>query len=93
MEYQLRRFQIAHGRMDEFVERWTTSVVPLRLEAGFEIHGAWATGDEFLWVLGHGGGFEEADRAYYASDARQQLDPDPAELIESSDEQMVERVI
>ena len=34
-----------------------------------------------------------ADAAYYASSARQRLDPDPAELIEASDERTVERVI
>ena len=79
--------------MTEFIDGWTESVVPLRRQAGFEIVGAWATDDEFVWVLGYDGDFSAADAAYYASSARQRLDPDPAELIEASDERTVERVI
>ena len=93
LEYQLRRFQIMPGRMDDFVERWKAGVVPLGREAGFETHGAWAAGDEFVWVLSFDGNFLSADTAYYASAAHRQMKPDPAELIESSDERMVERVI
>ena len=83
-EWQLREYRIAEGRLAEFVAAWTAGVLPLRRAAGFEVL-AWTTVDEsrFVWILGyHGpGSFEAADAAYYASPARAELDPDPAQWI------------
>ena len=75
------------------MERWKAGAAPFRREAGFETHGAWAAGDEFVWLPSFDGNFLSADTACYASAARQQMKPDPAELIDASDERMVERVI
>ena len=40
MEYQIRRYRIAEGKLDEFVDAWKAGVVPLRERFGFRFHGA-----------------------------------------------------
>jgi hypothetical protein len=71
--------------VDDFVDAWTTGVLPLREKYGFTFHGAWAVDEtnEFIWVLGHADtkSFESANRGYYESDARKSLNPDPAQFI------------
>ena len=94
MEYQLRRYRIAEGKLDEFVDAWRSGVVPLRERFGFRFHGAWSIADssEFVWVISHDGeqGFAEADATYYASEERKQLSPDPAvHVIESQTDPVV----
>jgi hypothetical protein len=94
MEYQVRRYRIRDGKLSEFAELWRDAVVPLREAYGFEVQGAWAlevTG-EFVWVVGHATGFASADEAYYHSDERKALDPDPATYIEEVNETMAVRV-
>ncbi len=85
MHYELRRYKIHSGRLDEFVAAWKKGVVPLRERYGFTVHTAWAVveANEFVWVLGHTDteSFESANRRYYESDARKSLNPDPAQLI------------
>ena len=82
MEYQIRRYRIAAGKLDEFVAAWTSGVVPLRERFGFHFHGAWAIPEtsEFIWVISYDGadGFAAADVRYYESYERQSLSPDPA---------------
>jgi len=85
---QLRIYTIAEGALEEFVERWTRGVRPLRERHGFRIEGAWAIPDEnrFVWLVSYGGpgSFQEADAAYYASPEREALRPDPAGLVVES---------
>lgn len=66
--------------MEAWLEEWHEHVRPLRLAHGFTVLGPWAgdDGETFVWVLGHDGDFEAADEAYYSSDERRALDPDPA---------------
>ncbi len=84
----MRRYDIAEGRLDEFVERWRNGVLPLRRSWGFTIVGAWSVPEssEFVWVLGHdtAASFHEADRTYYESSERRSMEPNPAELIDLS---------
>jgi hypothetical protein len=80
MRFQLRLYTIAAGAMDAFAREWEESVRPLRLAHGFSILGPWVgdDGETFVCILGHDGDFEAAAAAYYASDERASLDPDPA---------------
>ncbi len=97
MEYQIRRYRIAAGKLDEFVAAWRTRVVPLRRQFGFTLVGAWALPDthEFVWILGYEGGegFAAADSAYYSSAERRRLDPDPARHILGGSEDTAIRVV
>lgn len=95
---QLRMYRIAEGKLGEFVQQWLSGVVPLRRKMGFTIDGAWiGRGDDrFVWIVSYDGD-EEAFRAknaeYYDSPERKALDPNPAELIEESQEVLVTSVL
>lgn len=56
----------------------------MRQRHGLSIR-AWIVSDEsrFVWLLEYRGpgSFEDADRAYYDSDDRKRLEPDPAKWI------------
>ena len=60
-------------------------------------HGAWSIeeSNEFVWVISYdrSEGFAAADAAYYASEERRRLSPDPAEHIVSSDQAPAQRVL
>ena len=96
MEVQLRDYQIAPGRMDDWIRAWRHGVVPLRRSAGFHVLGAWVGSghDRFMWLLGYDGadGFSAADARYYASTSRAALDPDPAVLVIRAKDTMVQSV-
>ena len=97
MHYELRRYTIQTGRLDDFVSAWTKGVIPLREMYGFTIHGAWTVEEssEFVWVLSHTnkGSFETANRRYYESDTRRSLDPDPAQFIAEVSEMSAQPVL
>ncbi|MDK1018625.1 MAG: NIPSNAP family protein [Actinomycetota bacterium] len=97
MQYQMRRYRIADGELKEFVDAWLTGVVPLREQFGFRFHGAWSIeeSNEFVCVMSYAGseGFTAADAAYYDSEERRQLSPDPAVHIVSSDERSAHQVL
>jgi hypothetical protein len=96
VEIQLREYRIRDGQMDAWIAGWTDGVVPLRLEFGFEILGAWVDrqDDRFVWLIGYSGadGFDAANERYYASPKRAALRPEPSELIEEARKVMVEAV-
>ena len=87
MTAQLRRYQIQAGRVDQFATEWRDRVAPLREKLGFRVKG-WLVEDcdEFVWLLEHKDreSFEAADAAYYASSERQNLQPNPARLIDEA---------
>ncbi len=97
MEYQLRRYQIAPGKLDEFVEGWTSGVVPLREQFGFRVRGAWSIPEssEFVWIISYDGpdGLAAADARYYDSNERRSLSPNPAVHIIGSDHKMAMPVL
>ncbi len=96
MEYQVRRYRIADGHMDDFVAAWQAGVVPLRRAVGFSVEAAYVIeGGDFVWILGYDGpgDFAAADERYYASDERAAIDPDPAQWIEHGEETPARRVL
>jgi hypothetical protein len=86
---QLRIYHIQEGQMDEWLSGWTRGVLPLRRKLGFRVDGAWIVRGQntFIWILTYEGPgtFENADAAYYASEGRRALRPDPAPLIENAE--------
>lgn len=83
MVAQLRIYTAKDGELDAFVEEWKRGVVPLRRKFGFTVVGAWTIPEEnrFVWILSFDGdrkAFEDRDAAYYASQERTSLLPDPA---------------
>ena len=96
MKAQLRMYTAKEGELETFVREWRSGVVPLRQAFGFRIEGAWVLPEErkFVWIVSYDGpeGFEARDRAYYASDARKTLSPDPARLLEETRHWLLESV-
>ena len=94
---QYRLFAINRGSMERFTEAWRDGVYPLRLRHGFTIPVAWAIPEtnQFVWLLCYEGpeGFEAKDAAYYASDERVRLSPDPVQFIASAQRWFVEPVV
>ena len=95
MDVQLRRYRIKQGRLEQFITEWTAGVVPLRERYGFTFLGAWSLPEssEFVWVIGYEGDFNDADRAYYESEERKRLMPDPAVHIEETHHSAAEIVL
>ncbi len=65
---QLRTYTIREGLLDEWAVKWRNLVVPLRLELGFEIGGAWVDHErsQFIWLISYEGDdtLEEANKRY-----------------------------
>ena len=83
MRFQLRDCTVVDGRLDDFVREWRERELPLRLALGFSVVGPWIERgtNRFVWVLGYDGDIRAADEAYYTSEERRAMDPDPARLI------------
>lgn len=85
MPEQVRIYTINKGGLHQFVEEWNEKIRPLREKLGFKIVGAWTleATNQFVWVQRYEGSktWEEQDQAYFASDERRTMVPDPARLI------------
>jgi len=85
MTIQLRMYTINRGQLEEFVEVWRKSVVPLRRSQGFMVMSSWIVPEtnQFVWVMGYDGpeSFEDKDRAYYDLPERRLMDPDPGRWV------------
>jgi len=57
MTVQLRLYTINRGCLRQFAEEWKANVLPLRLEHGFRVHGAWIIEEtnQFAWLIGYDG--------------------------------------
>jgi hypothetical protein len=80
---QLRRYEIAPGAMDDFLEAVRGAFV-VREQYGFSV--AFALVDEerneFVWATTHDGDFAAAETKYYASPERAALPANPADFID-----------
>ena len=94
--HQLRIYTIRPGEMAEWIAEWRGLIAPLRRRHGFEIAGAWTIDREnqFVWILRYAGAqtWEEADRAYYASQERAAMQPDPALHIAKAESWLMDAV-
>lgn len=91
---QLRTYTVKEGLLDEWVERWRDEIVPLRLELGFIIGGAWIDRERnhFIWQISYDGPetFAERNAMYWASPAREAMNLDPGEYLVETDDRTVE---
>ena len=96
MTAQLRMYRIKAGQLDDFVREWKAAVVPLREKFGFKVEGAWMIRgeDRFVWIISYDGpdAFESRDAAYYASEERKNLRPDPAPRVDAAEHWLMDPV-
>lgn len=85
MTWQIREYTIKPGAMAEWVDEFRTRIVPLRVQHGFQVLGAWTVNDSdhFVWIVGYDGpkSWDQANDDYVKSPERRALDPDPARHI------------
>ncbi len=93
MRWQLRDYRVTPGEMQEWISEWSAHIRPLREKFGFQVVGGWAipAQDRFVWILAHDD-FEAADRAYYASEERRALAPNPARHLAATEQTFIEPV-
>jgi len=94
---QLRVYTIDKGRLDDFANAWRAGVYPLRLKLGYKIPFAVKvpSTNQFVWLLSYDGpeSWENKEAAYYASDDRKRLSPDPAQWIARPEQLMATPVV
>ncbi|TDQ55405.1 NIPSNAP family protein [Actinorugispora endophytica] len=92
---QLRTYTVKEGLLDEWVERWRSEIVPLRLEFGFVLDGAWIDRErnQFVWTIAYDGPetFAERNQQYWASPKREAMSLDPKDYLVSTDVREVTR--
>ncbi len=97
MPTQLRLYTIDQGRLRQFAEEWKGSVLPLRLEHGFQVHDAWIIEEtnQFAWLISYEGteSWEAKESTYYASEKRKTMEPNPARLIARPEQYFVESIL
>lgn len=97
MTSPVRMYRIREGKMAEWLDGWSRGILPLRRKFGFDVDGAWVLpgNNTFVWISRHDGpdGFEARDAAYYASEERKAVRPDPAPLIENVQSHLVSPVL
>jgi len=97
MQAQLRIYTINRGALQTFTEEWKLNIHPLRVKIGFRVLSAWTVEatNQFIWLLAYDGpeSWEAKDQAYFESDERQAMVPDPARLIARVEQYFVESVL
>ena len=97
MTAQLRIYTINRGSLHLFAEEWKEKVLPLRIEHGFQIHGAWKIEEtnQFVWLISWEGdeSWESKESAYYSSVNRKDMEPNPARHISRQEQYDVDSVI
>ena len=97
MTIQLRMYTINRGGLHLFAKEWKEIVLPLRIEHGFRIHGAWTIEEtnQFAWLISYEGreSWEAKESAYYSSVNRKAMEPNPARLISRSEQYYVDSIL
>lgn len=85
MTVQLRIYTINKGALQTFAREWEEKIKPLRIKLGFSIDGAWTVEatNQFVWIMSYDGphAWADLDRAFFDSEERRAMTPDPARNI------------
>ncbi len=95
-EFQLRMYDVAEGRMDEFLSIFP-AVLEARRSVGFDVVGVWTIPDEnkFVWIVSTDapGGIDALAKEYYRSPLRAAIDPEPASLLDTIETKLMTPVL
>ena len=82
MPTQIHIYTINRGALDAFAIEWRDRIKPLREKFGFHVSGGWKIieTNQFVWFLSRDDSedWDTQNQAFYQSDERCSLDPDPA---------------
>ena len=96
MPTQFHIYTINHGSLAEFATEWRTKIKPLREKFGFQVSGGWKVKDtnQFVWFLSRDSAedWDSQNQAFYQSEERRSLKPDPARHIARVEQYFVESV-
>jgi hypothetical protein len=96
MPTQLRTYTLHPNALEAFVGVWQAQIKPLREKLGFRILGAWTikATNQFVWLLHHddANAWQQLDQAYFDSEERRAMQPDPASLIARMEHHFVEPI-
>ncbi len=96
MQLQLRTYTINKGCLELWVQEWETMLVPLREKLGFVVLEAYSlpSSNQFVWLMGYAGSntWEAADQAYFDSEERKTMQPDPGRFIARMENVFVQKV-
>lgn len=93
---QIHIYTINRGGLDEFAAEWREKIKPLREKFGFRVSGGWKIQEthQFVWFLSRddSADWDTQNKAFYQSDERRALDPDPARHIARVEQYFVDSV-
>ena len=96
MPTQIHIYTINRGSLDEFATEWRDKIKPLREKFGFQVSGGWKVKEtnQFVLFLSRDteDDWESQNQAFYQSDERRLLQPDPARHIARVEQYFVESV-
>lgn len=96
MPKQIHIYTINRGALDAFANEWRERIKPLRERFGFQVGGGWkvAETNQFVWFLSRetADDWETQNQAFYQSEERRSLQPDPARHIARVEMYFVESV-
>jgi hypothetical protein len=96
MPTQIHIYTINRGALNEFANEWRDRIKPLREKFGFLVSGGWKVTDtnQFIWFLSRDDSedWETQNQAFYQSDERRSLGPDPARHIARVEQYFVDSV-
>ena len=96
MPTQIHIYTINRGSLDEFATEWRDKIKPLREKFGFQVSGGWKVKEtnQFVLFLSRDAedDWESQNQAFYQSDERRFLQPDPARHIARVEQYFVESV-
>ena len=85
MPTQIHIYTINRNALDAFAIEWRERIKPLREKFGFRVSGGWKVKEtnQFVWFLSRDDSedWDTQNQAFYQSDERRSLDPDPARHI------------
>ena len=94
MLLQIRIYTINRGALQTFAEEWRKMLKPLRERLGFKVPAAWTVEEtnQFIWLmqLDDAADWDRLDQAYFDSDERKAMEPNPARNIARMEHYFIE---
>ena len=96
MPTQIHIYTINRDSLDDFAAEWRDKIKPLREKFGFNVSDGWKVKEtnQFVWFLSRNSSadWDTQNQAFYKSEERRLLQPDPARHIARVEQYFVDSV-